>query len=90
VACAVEAASAAEFDLLISDLGLPDGRGIDLIERLGDTFRGRAIALTGYGMPSDTEATRAAGFAEHLIKPLVFDTLLSAIRRVAATSVKSS
>ncbi len=58
-------------DLLVSDLGLPDGSGLDLLREL--TARGLAvpaIALSGYGAPADIRNSKAAGFAEHLVKPL--------------------
>jgi two-component system CheB/CheR fusion protein len=73
------------FDLLISDLGLPDRSGLDLMAEL----RGRgdhtpAIALSGYGQESDVEQSLAAGFALHLTKPVEPDRLFEAIARVAA------
>jgi two-component system CheB/CheR fusion protein len=58
-------------DLLVSDLGLPDGSGLDLVRELvarGDAIP--AIALSGYGSPTDIRNSRAAGFAAHLVKPL--------------------
>ena len=59
VAAAVDLATAGEFDLLVSDLGLPDGSGLDLMRRLRPM---KGIALTGYGMEDDVEKTREAGF----------------------------
>jgi CheY-like chemotaxis protein len=58
------------FDLLLSDLGLPDGSGLELMRELRDQFAGRAIALTGYGMEEDVRRCREAGFAVHLTKPI--------------------
>lgn len=75
-------------DLLISDLGLPDGSGLDLMRQL--TACGRripGIALSGYGTATDIAQSRAAGFVEHLVKPISFDAVLAAINRVdGATS----
>jgi PAS domain S-box-containing protein len=71
------------FDILISDLGLPDGTGLDVMRHIGPRYAGRAIALTGYGMESDIMATRSVGFAEHLIKPVDLATLQNAIARVS-------
>jgi PAS domain S-box-containing protein len=84
VASATAAAARDGFDLIISDLGLPDGSGLDVIRRLRDKYAGRAIALTGYGMDADVAATRAAGFVEHLTKPVDLNQLDAAIRRVVA------
>jgi PAS domain S-box-containing protein len=84
-ASVAEAAAAADrdgFDLIISDLGLPDGSGLDVMRQLKDRYSGRAIALTGYGMESDVEATRNAGFALHLTKPVDMASLEAAIRCV--------
>jgi signal transduction histidine kinase/ActR/RegA family two-component response regulator len=71
------------FDLLISDLGLPDGSGLDVMRLLRPRYAGRAIALTGYGMESDVAASRDAGFAAHLTKPVDLAVLQETIRRLA-------
>jgi PAS domain S-box-containing protein len=84
VASATAAARHDGFDLIISDLGLPDGSGLDIIRELRDRYAGRSIALTGYGMESDIAASRAAGFTEHLTKPVDLAALDAAIRRVSS------
>ncbi len=66
-------------DLLISDLGLPDGSGQDLMRILTAKYELKGIALSGYGMDSDLEQSRAAGFGRHLIKPIDVSLLRSAI-----------
>jgi PAS domain S-box-containing protein len=63
------------FDVLLSDMGLPDGDGIDVLRHFRANGNGIAIALTGYGMYDDVERCLAAGFAEHMTKPLNFDRL---------------
>jgi signal transduction histidine kinase len=71
VGSALRIALQEEFDLLVSDIGLPDGSGEDLIRQLRD--RGHklpSIALSGYGMKVDIERSLAAGFQVHLIKPV--------------------
>ena len=78
------------FDLLICDLGRPDGSGIDLLRRVGGKFGGRAIALTGHGADGDVAATRAAGFARHLTKPVDLATRNAAIREVTSADLRSS
>ncbi|WP_050028539.1 response regulator [Verrucomicrobium sp. BvORR034] len=69
-------------DLLISDLGLPDGSGLDLIKSIRNRLPLRAIALSGYGMEEDHQRSREAGFQEHLVKPVNFPDLLRAIERL--------
>ena len=63
------------FDLVISDIGLPDGNGIDLMVRLTRDFGLRGIALSGYGTDEDLARTRGAGFLAHLVKPIDFERL---------------
>ncbi len=78
------ALDAGPLDLLISDIGLPDGSGLDLIRRavarLGPI---PAIALTGYGMEEDVRRSREAGFTAHLTKPIDFTKLEAMIQQVA-------
>ena len=82
LASARAAARGQKFDLLLSDLGLPDGSGLELMRELRDDYGGRAIALTGYGMETDVRASRDAGFAEHLTKPIDVAALEAAVHRV--------
>ena len=70
-------------DLAVLDVQLPDGSGLDVMRELRDRYAGRSIALTGYGMESDVAASRDAGFAEHLTKPVDLASLEGAIRRVS-------
>ncbi len=83
VANALAAAESGTFDLVISDLGLPDGTGVELMMQLRDRYHLRGIALSGYGMEEDIARSRAAGFQTHLIKPVDFDQLRRAIATVA-------
>jgi signal transduction histidine kinase/CHASE3 domain sensor protein/DNA-binding transcriptional MerR regulator len=85
VATALELADQQVFDLLISDLGLPDGSGHDLMRLLrqrGHTLPG--IALSGYGQEEDLRRSREAGFAAHLTKPASRVLLVEAIATVTA------
>jgi signal transduction histidine kinase len=91
IAEALEVARGYEFDVLISDIGLPDGRGTDLLERI-EVQRGScppAIAMSGFGMEDDLERSRKAGFSEHLTKPVEFSALHQAIARLAINSSKA-
>lgn len=76
---ALEAARSDSFDLLISDMGLPDGTGVELMTQLGGNGALRGIAISGFGMYGDVEKSLAAGFAMHLIKPVQFQKLEEAI-----------
>jgi two-component system CheB/CheR fusion protein len=86
VAGALEVAEAGAFDVLISDIGLPDGSGLDLVRQLKERIeRGeplKAIALSGFGMEEDLQKSREAGFMEHLTKPVSFQQLETAIQQL--------
>jgi signal transduction histidine kinase/ActR/RegA family two-component response regulator len=72
----LELASKEEFDVLISDLGLPDGQGFDLLQKLPSGRRpSLTIALTGFGMEEDIRKSLAAGFKHHLVKPIDLNKL---------------
>ena len=79
---AAEAAERSKPDLLITDVGLPDGSGLDLLRRLNSSGRVPGIVLSGYGMERDIRASRAAGFVEHLTKPVHVGRLASVIDRI--------
>ena len=75
------------FDLIVSDIGLPDGTGLDLMRQVratgGET---PAIALTGFGTDEDIEQSRLAGFSAHMTKPIDFNQLETLIRHVLPTA----
>ncbi|MDB5173463.1 MAG: domain S-box [Phycisphaerales bacterium] len=83
VSTALEAAALEEFDLLISDVGLPDGTGLELMKELLTRRPIKGIALTGYGMESDIQQTHEAGFQRHLTKPINFIDLQEIIQEMA-------
>jgi len=82
VASAKAAAKDNEFDILLCDLGLPDGTGVDFIEEVRRTQRTPAIALTGFGMQQDVDRARNAGFDAHLTKPVSLQKLEVTIWRL--------
>jgi PAS domain S-box-containing protein len=71
------------FDLLVSDIGLPDGSGTEVMRRLRDRQGTRGIALSGFGQPDDLRRSEEAGFATHLTKPVNLKTLQEVIQNVA-------
>ena len=79
------------FDVLVSDIGLPDGRGTELLSRLQNHHGGPipAIVISGFGMEEDIQKSQGAGFAEHLTKPVEFGALKQALIRVAANASRS-
>jgi CheY-like chemotaxis protein/two-component sensor histidine kinase len=72
---ALDLCSKEQFDVLISDLALPDGSGIDLVQKLQSTRPVIGIALTGFGMEDDIRKSREAGFQYHLVKPIDLNRL---------------
>ena len=75
-------AQARNFDLLISDIGLPDRSGYDLMRELQEKQNMKGIAISGFGMEHDINKARAAGFSEHLTKPINFERLEEAIQNL--------
>jgi PAS domain S-box-containing protein len=83
VAEARRAAAREKIDLVISDIGLPDGSGYALMAELQERHQIPGIALSGYGMEDDIAQSQAAGFAVHLIKPVGIQALDKALAIVA-------
>ena len=82
---ALRASEGKQFDLIISDISMPEMDGYELLRNLRARQISKAtpaLAVTGYGRPSDIERAHAEGFDEHLIKPLNLDQLLEAVRRL--------
>lgn len=78
---ALELAQKGTFDLVISDLGLPDQSGLELMRQLKDAHGLQGIAVSGYGMEEDIQRSREAGFIHHLTKPIHMDRLRAVIRQ---------
>ncbi len=88
VRSAMEAAVRNQFDLLISDIALPDGTGMDLMMQLRAICGIPGIAISGFGNNGDIEKSLQAGFSEHLVKPVKLEKLQAAMERaVGAGSV---
>ena len=84
---AVKKVAEENFDLIISDIGLPDRSGYELMRELRATKGLRGIALSGFGMENDITRARDAGFSEHLTKPINIERLEGAIQRILAPKV---
>lgn len=86
VASALETAGQNTFDLLVSDLGLPDATGHTLMRTMRERYGIPGIAMSGYGMDEDIRKSRDAGFSAHLIKPVDVSALEQAIQRLMGRS----
>ncbi len=83
---AVAEAQRQHFDLMISDLSLPDGNGRDILRRAPRKHLGTAVAYSGWGMPEDIERSRNAGFELHLTKPLSIEQLRNVLAKCSPTT----
>ncbi len=90
VAAGLEAAQSRPFDLIISDLGLPDGSGLDLMREIKQRYGLKGIALSGFGMDTDLHDSSEAGFDCHLVKPVPLEELEAAVRRVGGSEVEAA
>jgi PAS domain S-box-containing protein len=83
---ALEVASGNNFDLIISDISMPEMDGYELLAELRRQIPRMAevpaLALTGYGRDSDVARARREGFAEHLTKPLDIEKLLQTVKHL--------
>lgn len=84
VRSALETAVRDRFDLLISDISLPDGSGMDLMLQLRAISPIPGIAISGFGNNGDIESSLRAGFSDHLVKPIKLEKLEAAIERAMA------
>jgi CheY-like chemotaxis protein len=80
---ALKLAGGERFDLLVCDLNLPDGSGLEVMRSLKDRYGLRGIALSGFGREADIQRSRQAGFDDHLVKPVDFHALKLKIESVA-------
>ena len=85
VASAIEAVERASFDLLLCDIGLPDGTGFQLMERVRRSCTTPALALSGFGMEDDIAKSKEAGFEAHLTKPVNFQKLEATIWQLTSS-----
>ncbi len=75
-------ASEQVFDVIVSDVGLPDASGYDLMTELRDLYAIKGIAVTGSGAASDIARAKVAGFSMHLTKPVTLRRLADALAQI--------
>ena len=91
VTTALSKAKNLKFDVLVSDIGLPDGDGWELMKKLRATMPDiKGIAMSGYGMKADLDRSKAAGFGAHVIKPFGPMELDSAVKKVLGADSKAN
>jgi DNA-binding response OmpR family regulator len=73
-----------ELDVVLADIGLPDGSGYDLVAEAKRRQCVKAVALTGFGASDDIERGKEAGFDFHLTKPVDFHELRAVLGQIAA------
>jgi PAS domain S-box-containing protein len=83
---AVAAAERQTFDLLLSDIGLPDGTGLDVMRHVAARSKVTGIALSGFGQDEDVRRSREAGFVTHLTKPVTLQALKEVIRNMTPSA----
>ena len=83
---ALQALGTARYDVMVSDIGLPDGTGLELMRRARMTGRIAGIALSGLSTEHDVRRSRQAGFAVHITKPLNIQQLIESIERLVHSS----
>jgi two-component system CheB/CheR fusion protein len=81
---------AQRYDLLLSDLGLPDGDGWSLLEKLGSSRPRFAIAMSGKNSPTDRARSLEAGYQEHLVKPFAPEDLDRALAGCSYVQLRAS
>jgi DNA-binding response OmpR family regulator len=82
ISSALEISRDFAFDILISDMGLPDGTGIDLMQKLSADRTVTGLALSGFGTEEDIRRSKEAGFHDHLTKPVDLGKLEVVIQRL--------
>jgi DNA-binding response OmpR family regulator len=81
---ALEMVQSEKFDVVLSDIGLPDGSGYDVISEAKRKQQVKAVAITGFGTDEDIRRGKDAGFDFHLVKPIDFHELRSVLDEVGA------
>jgi PAS domain S-box-containing protein len=85
---ALELAREEHFDIIVSDIGLPDIDGYELMKQIRARYPMQGIAMSGYGMEEDLKKSRDAGFSDHIVKPASLSQLERSIDRLRKNMVK--
>ena len=85
---ALDALPLADPEVLVSDIGLPDGDGWELMTRMHLQHEVYAIAMSGYGMAADRERSKSVGFRHHLVKPMDIEQLEALLAEAASERAK--
>jgi len=72
------------FDIILSDIGLPDGDGWELMQRIRPLTHAYAVAMSGFGMTSDIKRSLAVGYQAHLTKPFTPNRLMEVLSKADA------
>jgi hypothetical protein len=86
-ASALELAATEPFEVIVSDIGLPDATGYELMKQLKARYAIQGIAMSGYGTDEDIRKSQEAGFSDHIVKPANITELERALRRAARRAV---
>ncbi len=76
--------NAKEFDVVLCDIGLPDGSGYEVISQAKRKQRVKGVALTGFATPEDIRRSKEAGFDFHLTKPVDFHELRCVLNQIGS------
>ena len=90
VRSALDKATKTKFDILVSDLGLPDGHGTDLMRELKTRYQLPGVAFSGFGMQEDVQRSHEAGFSAHLTKPVDFKQLKEAMGQALSNNLRAA
>jgi CheY-like chemotaxis protein len=81
---ALEIVDSKEFDVVLSDIGLPDGTGYEVIAQAKRKQPIKGVALTGFDKDEDIKRSKEAGFDFHLSKPVDFHELRMVLTQLGA------
>lgn len=76
-------------ELLVTDIGLPDGNGCELMKRFKECYGLPGIAISGFGQPEDLERSWHAGFSHHLVKPIDPELLQATLEEVCLDGMRA-